>query len=152
MSADRELLELAAKAAGLEVQLYEREPHEEWGAYRSCLMHEGREWNPLTDDGDALRLAVILRLVPDFRGCGDSIPASVAVNIDASRYPLRSRSWVRVEYVPEAMLVSGNKSDVQFANYKLGEAGAVRGIEAAVRRAIVIAAAYLQRSREGAAS
>lgn len=51
---DRELLELAAKAAGL-------------------LLHDGTHvwvegagqwarWNPLTDDGDALRLAVALDL------------------------------------------------------------------------------------------
>lgn len=54
MSADRELLELAAKAAGSEIwtdadgNLYTGEPE--------------RLWNPLTDDGDALRLAVTLRL------------------------------------------------------------------------------------------
>jgi hypothetical protein len=56
---DRELLELAAKAAGLEYE---------------CVSHTGRpendqhqvrdqfgglvDWNPLADDGDALRLAV----------------------------------------------------------------------------------------------
>lgn len=45
---DRELLELAAKAAG-----YERNSA---GPIGPC------EWNPLEDDGDALRLAVDLRL------------------------------------------------------------------------------------------
>lgn len=51
--ADRELLELAARACGYEVS-----------AYTGILyVHDGaanREWNPLTDDGDALRLAVRL--------------------------------------------------------------------------------------------
>lgn len=44
---DRELLELAAKAAGL------------WDAENGCI---DIPWNPLTDDGDALRLAVKLRI------------------------------------------------------------------------------------------
>jgi hypothetical protein len=45
---DRELLELAAKAAGLEVV--------------TPTMLKYGQWNPLTDDGDALRLAVKLRM------------------------------------------------------------------------------------------
>ena len=44
---DRELLELAAKAAGL--KWVEPTP-------------DGMPWSPLTDDGDALRLAVKLRI------------------------------------------------------------------------------------------
>jgi len=50
---DREMLELAAKAAG-----YEYAKH---GGY---IVVDGipGNWNPLTDDGDALRLAVKLRL------------------------------------------------------------------------------------------
>ena len=51
---DRELLELAAKAAGVAI---------EW---QPCgWAHDnntGCEWNPLTADGDALRLAVKLGL------------------------------------------------------------------------------------------
>ena len=56
---DRELLELAAKAAGIELA---SKPfihaHQSDGALRS----DGVYWNPLTDDGDALRLAVKLKL------------------------------------------------------------------------------------------
>lgn len=62
--ADRELLEMAAKAAGIA------------GTYDSwCYQgfNEGirrdteyRPWNPLTDDGDALRLAVKLHLTCRF--------------------------------------------------------------------------------------
>lgn len=61
MMTDRELLKLAAKAAGLDV----------WtdidGNYY-CYAHETVEvpWNPLTDDGDALRLAVKLGICVDF--------------------------------------------------------------------------------------
>lgn len=49
MSTDRELLELAAKAAGY------------WNYTYNC--YEGPvSWNPLTNDGDALRLAVKLKM------------------------------------------------------------------------------------------
>lgn len=59
MSTDRELLELAAKAAGVEV---------EW--HRGCgdALHLNAPnataiyWNPLRDDGQAFRLANALRL------------------------------------------------------------------------------------------
>jgi hypothetical protein len=50
---DRELLEAAAKAAGI-------------GCYGwkdgSLMTFQAEPWNPLTDDGDAFRLAVSLRL------------------------------------------------------------------------------------------
>lgn len=44
---DRELLELAAKAVGID---------------NKKLNHPVNFWSPLTDDGDALRLAVKLRI------------------------------------------------------------------------------------------
>ena len=57
---DRELLELAAKAAGIEF-------NDKRVCYPSPDLYIGPKngrgwWNPLTDDGDALRLAVKLRL------------------------------------------------------------------------------------------
>lgn len=52
---DRELLELAAKAAGMSV-IHSAGPDAERGLWAHGLEDE---WNPLTDDGDALRLAVI---------------------------------------------------------------------------------------------
>jgi hypothetical protein len=66
---DRELLERAAKAAGIAVR-WERDPsmpfQERWQAMVPCgwVGQPGEmEWNPLRDDGDALRLAVTLDLV-----------------------------------------------------------------------------------------
>ena len=55
MSTDRELLELAAKAAGID------------GFFVDAGLNAGsnafpKVWNPLTDDGDALRLAVKLAI------------------------------------------------------------------------------------------
>jgi len=62
---DKELLEKAAKAAGIE--------KDEWtGLYRVPPLPDGTliaktgGWNPLTDDGDALRLAVKLNLIIEF--------------------------------------------------------------------------------------
>jgi hypothetical protein len=54
---DRELLELAAKAAGKTLVPFEKLPFldEESAPY----------WNPLTDDGDAFRLMVDMRLPLD---------------------------------------------------------------------------------------
>jgi hypothetical protein len=65
---DRELLELAAKAAGIEC---EKTPI---GFY---LSDEDRNWNPLTDDGDALRLAVKLRI--RFAGMGERACAFIGL-------------------------------------------------------------------------
>lgn len=58
---DKELLELAAKAYGIEV-VHMCDPVES-GETGSDFFHaDGKYWNPLTDDGDALRLAVKLEL------------------------------------------------------------------------------------------
>ena len=54
---DRELLELAAKAAGYW--------NEEFDCYKGAA-----NWNPLDDDGDALRLAVKLKITLGNYGCG----------------------------------------------------------------------------------
>ena len=63
MHDDRELLEMAAKAAGYDVV---------WNEHWKCFQHRNQSpdkfgnvrhpWVPLDDDGDALRLAVELRL------------------------------------------------------------------------------------------
>ena len=56
---DKELLELAAKAAGISLKIY----------------HEVlNQWNPLTDDGDALRLAVKLCLDVETHGANAMHP------------------------------------------------------------------------------
>jgi hypothetical protein len=56
---DRQLLEFAAKAAGVPLKPDFKERFDYYMA--DMLM-----WNPLTDDGDALRLAVKLRIDVDF--------------------------------------------------------------------------------------
>lgn len=60
MNTDRELLELAAKAAGIEYQFDNDGDVIEYFGGGLQLAFDGGKWNPLTDDGDALRLAVKL--------------------------------------------------------------------------------------------
>ena len=55
---DRELLELAAKAAGYSITRGS-------SGYREFLCKGGVEWNPLEDDGDALRLALSMDVLID---------------------------------------------------------------------------------------
>jgi hypothetical protein len=52
MMTDRELLALAAKAAGIEL----------WWRGGMAICNATGYWNPLIDDGDALRLAVKCKL------------------------------------------------------------------------------------------
>jgi hypothetical protein len=55
---DRELLELAAKAAGIPITV-----GKDWHDQGEIYAFNATRWNPLTDDGDALRLAVKLNLL-----------------------------------------------------------------------------------------
>jgi hypothetical protein len=75
---DRKLLEAAAKAAGIVI---DKSPYN-GGGHRNdgfTVMgnavldwHNGITWNPLTDDGDALRLAVKLRIRFWIEGGGEA--------------------------------------------------------------------------------
>jgi hypothetical protein len=90
---DRELLELAAKAVGRTIL---QDPH---GRFRDCTgaHHSAMNifsfplWNPLTDDGDALRLAVKLRLqvAPGNGMYEDMVEAYVNSSV-LGRYPAGS--------------------------------------------------------------
>jgi len=81
MSDDRELLELAAKAAGISLE-WDGDPAKWQGMY-----YEGKTYHsfdPLDDDGDALRLAVKLHLLIDV-DCDEVsvvLPSDTAVEYD----------------------------------------------------------------------
>ncbi|MNF93649.1 hypothetical protein D3C84_763320 [compost metagenome] len=91
---DRELLELAAKAAGIHGVLVERPAID---GYPTDFVGIGRSaatiaplWNPLADDGDALRLAVKLGArVYVYPGHGDD--CTIVATDDAARY----KGWAR---------------------------------------------------------
>lgn len=116
---DKELLELAAKAAGIPGNW--NSWRDQGGAESSGIQHTADAWNlwnPLTDDGDALRLVVKLGIEP--------------------RGPSRSRSVGRVVqawYPPD-----GNPNRSACAHVIVPTSG---DRYAATRRAIVRAAAEI---------
>lgn len=59
----REMLELAAKAAGYESQ--------GWEDGKLYLFGVQDGWNPLTDDGDAMRLAAKLKIDLEWQSTGE---------------------------------------------------------------------------------
>jgi len=91
---DRELLELAAKAAGMPT-------HTDGVGF---LMAHHPSWNPLTDDGDALRLAVKLGIAVQchlhdgegyaLAGAGE-IPNAVDIRPNDDPYAATRRAIVR---------------------------------------------------------
>lgn len=93
MSNDRELLEAAAKAAGY------------WSHEFNCPDNLPRpDWNPLRDDGDALRLAVKLDIAPVWGSNRDTVrvdyPARFTIPLyesvrDGDRYAATRRAIVR---------------------------------------------------------
>ena len=120
---DKELLELAAKAAGMNAGGEYVDGGDEFTHLR-VQRAKGQnwfKWTPLTDDGDALRLAVKLMIrVSVNRAFRLSIPGSVTVE-----YPDRDGCY-----------------------FALGEAVTNGDPYAATRRAIVRAAAEIGRQME----
>jgi hypothetical protein len=107
MSADRELLLLAAKAAGIALWPVGT-PWRDNSMGTGLLLFNGQlVWNPLADDGEALRLAVDLQIqfnvvLEDSRGWVES-PSHVKQNyymefqweIPGDRYTATRRAIVR---------------------------------------------------------
>lgn len=98
---DRELLEKAAKAAGYKV--YDWLPNLGFAIdvpWKHGLSNVDR-WNPLTDDGDALRLAVKLHFVIDTGAISTSVHANNGVRDlgyefhDSDPYAATRRAIVR---------------------------------------------------------
>ncbi len=87
---DRELLELAARAAGIDLDWDVPPKSPPW---RMTGEGEDRgpaaQWNPLTDDGDALRLAVKLGLDGDF------VTLMISSKHDGDPYAATRRAIVR---------------------------------------------------------
>lgn len=144
---DRELLEAAAKAADNGAQ---------WDCPERGMMIlapsgiDTMAWNPLTDDGDALRLAVKLRLDITHPDPRDHDGSAVYVTIHKRRVGHLFLKKLRFssEYIPEALLLSTEEMDVGHVAYlKTNEPHLQLSIEAATRRAIVRAAAEIGASK-----
>lgn len=88
MNTDRELLELAAKAAGLELD--EEGTAEADGAF--AMLKNGSLWTPRDDDGDSRRLEVDLNIEVRFHLAG-SIPGVTATVVADSRLPVPREPW-----------------------------------------------------------
>ena len=106
---DRELLELAAKAAG--------EPYFEHAPEGGLYLSNGEDWNPLENDGDALRLAVKLSIIVA------TYPEEILNTVEAIAF------------------FDGNRRKEKHITEKLGD-----DPYAATRRAIVRAAAEIGKS------
>lgn len=104
MQSDRELLELAAKAAGLKVEWQAG-----WNAMPDLAVIAGSVWNPLTDDGDNRRLQVKLRLglVPLEGGGWDCITwdydgeVTLATDFDPNRAIVRAAADITIRAHPD---------------------------------------------------
>ena len=103
---DRELLEAAAKAAGLHVKWMPAKP----GVRAMFRQANVGEWNPLTDDGDALRLAVKLRLEVDIHHTGiavrtpDGAKVLVSAEDESNPYAATRRAIVRAAAAIDAAM------------------------------------------------
>lgn len=64
MGTDRELLEMAARAAGLTIMW--SEPFKRYE--RFVLEKYDGSWDPIANDGDAFKLAAEMRMLVDFEG------------------------------------------------------------------------------------
>ena len=108
---DRELLEAAAKAAGIEIQ-------GEFSTVDRMYIHDGDWWNPLTDDGDALRLAVKLGLAISI----DAVERETWAHHD--QVMLGSREWwpahPTTEHGNEDMYAATRRAIVRAAAAEIG--------------------------------
>jgi hypothetical protein len=108
MYSDRELLELAARAAGMKIHTKNQAERDEMGFGHKGMWIVGGSsgWNPLTDDGDALRLAVRLGL-------------QVSVTTESCRAETLPRLGVRVNDKDE---LSATRRAIVRAAAAIGEA------------------------------
>ena len=91
---DRELLEVAAKAAGYEIDGYS----EKYGALVSLVDGVSMWWDPLTNDGEALRLAVKLgiRITNNQSDAWATTPDAIAIEpLTNDPYAATRRAIVR---------------------------------------------------------
>ncbi len=78
---DKELLEAAAKAAGIDA-LYWNDGDEPYSRGPGVIYGDNWIWNPLNDDGEALRLAVKLRFTVNSWGGGVAVMHSRGPDVE----------------------------------------------------------------------
>ena len=114
---DKELLELAAKAVGIKGE-FKRE-HQTYGDQWIEGIDTGNRfwWNPLTDDGDALLLAVKLELCITQWPSHSQYPPHVMVGYKTG--PQSGKNWIQ-EYEGDAM--AANRRAIICAAAEIGKA------------------------------
>ena len=120
---DRELLGLAARAASQQGGWIENES-EGWGFWQ---IPGGGEWNPLTSDGDALRLAVKLKLLidSDYNGgvaVGSATHDEVFESCGNDPYATTRRAIVRAAAEIGKVIQQPKLEDVPEDNYRKTQA------------------------------
>jgi hypothetical protein len=115
MKTDRELLELAAKAAGIKAKWFKVKKWKDYNGARWLIgsddifgTHHSKPWNPLTDDGDALRLAVKLGMEISLWG------SSIHCKIGSIAFTQEPVGTDRAESVREAIV----KTAIKYAENK----------------------------------
>ena len=128
MKTDRELLELAARAAGMDGW---------WeSAYLSFILRAGGPWRPLTDDGDALRLAVKLDLLQSPRFTHEIAVERFTKNADKLTATRRA-IVLAAAAIGEGMAQSSGSTELPEDNYYKSQAEAEEaGGAAAIGEAI----------------
>jgi len=106
---DRELLEMAAKAAGITLRWIQG-PNDDECIHPIRRRDDGMcevDWNPLTDDGDAFRLAIRLKMEVDF---------------DDVRVAVRTRQGIKVLEDEGGDLYAATRSAIVRAAAEIGAA------------------------------
>ena len=147
---DKDLLELAAKAAGIEVEW--KEVTRSRIAEFKIIKHEkhcgffakGKEWNPLTDDGDALRLAVKLHINIEVWNVDNLVRANIYIlhrghgcfeeHYTTNPYAATRRAIVRAAAEIGKGIVQTVSIDLPEDNYYKTQAEAVEVAAAAIRK------------------
>jgi hypothetical protein len=103
---DRELLEAAAKAVGYSVSRLSDDDS------ALCLVGVQQAWNPLTDDGDALRLAVNLNI-----DLMNATPSEDGIEGQSVTFPLRGDFDALTEwhYTTEGKMAATRRAIVRAA-------------------------------------
>lgn len=146
--ADISCMESVAKALGLRGYVGQDRRGLFFCATVPCKNSSGQKkeiYRWLDDDGDSHRASVRLRITIEYSGCSHSVPSSVTARLlRTRRWGEQPKPWLNVAYVPSEMWENVDRpDDARFADYYLRTYEIPRGIEAAVRRAIFLAAAKI---------
>ena len=126
MQNDRELLEMAAKAAGYALGQHSQKDY--------AFTYGGKEWNPLTDDGDAMRLAVKLQIsiinndIAAWVAIGDTQLVRAEELYDNDPYAATRRAIVRA-----AAEIGRGLTDEEVEEFECADVLSVRAIEAKLK-------------------